>query len=51
MSTYLPALALLVLLATGLLAWAVGLLLLLVGAARAVAAGWQAAVAAAVRRL
>lgn len=43
MTGWLPALALLVLLVTGLLAWAVGLLVLLVVAARAVAAGWQAA--------
>ncbi|MFB7171115.1 hypothetical protein ACFCYM_09875 [Streptomyces sp. NPDC056254] len=49
--SYLPALALLVLLFTGLLAWAVGLLVLLVVTARAVAAGWRAAVATAARRL
>ncbi|MEU2450083.1 hypothetical protein ABZ605_08490 [Streptomyces sp. NPDC012765] len=51
MSAYLPALVLLVLLFTGLLAWAAGLLALLIVLARAVAAGWQAAVAAAVRRM
>ncbi|MFD6874500.1 MULTISPECIES: hypothetical protein [unclassified Streptomyces] len=43
MSTYLSALGVLVLLFTGLLAWAVGLLVLLVVAARAAAAGWRAA--------
>ncbi|MEV7584422.1 hypothetical protein [Streptomyces erythrochromogenes] len=51
MSGYLPALVLLVLLFTGVLAWAVGLLLLLVVTARAVVAGWRAAVALAARRL
>ncbi|WKV74251.1 hypothetical protein AW27_026490 [Streptomyces sp. PCS3-D2] len=47
----LTALVLLVLLFMGLLAWAVGLLLFLVVTVRAVAAGWRAAVAVAVRRL
>ncbi|MFG2993985.1 hypothetical protein ACGFZK_32620 [Streptomyces sp. NPDC048257] len=50
MTGYLPALVLLVLLFTGLLAWTVALLAGLIFLVRAVVAGWQAAVAAAVRR-
>ncbi|MGW2580808.1 hypothetical protein ACWCYZ_05625 [Streptomyces virginiae] len=49
--TYLPALVLVVLVFTGLLAWAVGLLVLLFAAARSVAAGWRAAVAVVARRM
>ncbi|WP_328739915.1 hypothetical protein OHA91_22935 [Streptomyces erythrochromogenes] len=47
----LPALVVLVVFATGCLAWLLALVLALVGLARALVAAWTYAVAAAVRRL
>ncbi|WP_423833327.1 hypothetical protein [Streptomyces manipurensis] len=51
MTGNLPALLVLVLLATGCLAWLMAMVWALAGLARAVAAAWRAAVAVVARRL